>query len=446
MVVYCFLLLLRLRTLLSQVYVNYRVGCGICFLLLLFAAVAPLQVLYAHQPDLSWDLSQNDVLNSNEYRMVEGRNENTLRDWDFWDDSRAATQDSGDSLRFGFIPALSYNSDTGLYMALDYQRFRYSGTVQPYSHFSRYVLSYRTSGSYTLYWSRDQVRTFGSSVRSWTDMYVSRNDGNYFPGSSFVYPFSKEQFDNGDYSFSNVLINLGTTVRVPLGQVRGLQRDDVKVGIRIVHEKPFDLNTDGWMYRERPLGWNGATYLLGELGWISEYRDSESRASQGSFYAFTLRAGVPGVSHSNVMLLNADIRLYARFRADKRVAGITLAQRFAVEHGIGAMPYWLQPTLGGSGGLRGYQWRRFVGQGYGLSMSEIRIFPFNLPWWGIQLGLNGFVDTGVIYGTDFTESLSRVTVGFAGIGSRVGSDFFLRWEMGFSPEGTGISLTSGYAF
>jgi hypothetical protein len=354
--------------------------------------------------------------------------------------------EAGDSLRFGFIPALSYNSDTGLYMAIDYQRYRYGRDLQPFRHFSRYVASYRTSGSYTLYWSRDQVQTFGSRVRSWTDMYISRNDGNYFPGSSFDYPFSQEQFDSGYYAFSNVLFNLGTTVRVPVGQVRGLQRDDVKVGIRIVHEKPFGLDTDGWMFRERPLGWDGATYLLGELGWISEYRDSESRASQGSFYAFTLRSGVPGVSHSTVALINADMRIYTRFRAEKRTAGITLAQRIAVEHGIGSMPYWLQPTLGGSGGLRGYPWRRFVGQGYAMGMSEIRIFPFYLPWWGIQLGVNGFMDTGLVYDSGFKDALRMVTFGFAGIGSLVGSDFFLRWEMGFSPEGTGISLTSGYAF
>jgi hypothetical protein len=357
-----------------------------------------------------------------------------------------ANANAVDSLRFGFIPALSYNSDTGLYLAIDYQRFRYGQDVLPYKHFSRYVLSYRTSGSYTLYWSRDQVQTFGSRVRSWTDMYISRNDGNYFPGSSFKYPFSQNQFDSGYYAFSNVLFNLGTTVRVPVGQVRGLQRDDVKVGIRIVHEKPFGLDTDGWMYRERPTGWDGATYLLWELGWISEYRDSESQASDGAFFAVTLRSATPGVSTTNTSVVNADMRIYRQIRSVASVPRITLAQRVAFEHGLGDMPYWLQPTLGGSGGLRGYPWRRFVGQGYVLSMSEVRIFPIPLPWWGIQLGVNGFMDTGIMYNSDFSEHLRKVTFGFAGIGSRVGSDFFLRWEMGFSPEGTGISLTSGYAF
>ncbi|MEX0679794.1 MAG: hypothetical protein WD097_00290 [Balneolales bacterium] len=352
-----------------------------------------------------------------------------------------------DSVRYGFLPAFSYDSDNGLYVALELQRFFYQPDIQPYGHFSRANVSFRTIGAYSVYIARDQVRTFHTDIRTWADALVSRNYGNYYTGDTFTDGFSQSAFDTTNYyQFSSFMYNIGVTTRIPVSPIKQIQRSDVKFGLRVVYEKPFDLDPDGFMAQRQPVGWNGAAYVLGETGYIIEKRDSESLPGTGYFYGFTIRAALPGISATHAALFTSDFRWYRNLTRRASIPYFIFAQKIMWEHSMGEVPYWLQPNLGGSGGLRGYIWRRFTSDGLVLSMNEIRAVLVQLPWWDIRLGLNGFVDAGSVYNRSLTEWDPRITYGFAGIFSVSGSEYYLKYEMGFSPEGIGINIGSGYAF
>lgn len=354
-----------------------------------------------------------------------------------------ATQDS---VRYGGLPMFSFDSDNGLYVALELQRFQYTPEVQPYRNFSKYNISFRTSGSFSLYGAWDELQTFGSRIRTWTDVYVNRNLGNYHPGDSFNHPFSREKWDDGLYNFESVTMNIGTTLRIPVSGIRGIIRDDVKLGLRWVYEKPTELEPGSLMLETKPIGWNGSTYILAETGFIRERRDSELVPSTGIFYGFTVRSAVPGLSHTNTTIATSDFRWYVPLYQTDSVFELIFAQKIVSEYALGSPPYWLKPSLGGGGGLRGYEWRRFNAHGTALIQTEVRTMLVQLPWWDIRLGMNLFLDTGLVFNQQLTQSKTAYSWGFAGMMSVRNSDYFVKYEMGFSEDGMGIYIGSGYSF
>ncbi len=359
----------------------------------------------------------------------------------------AVTAQEKDSLKYGVLPGFGYDSDNGLYLSIDFQRFNYSRDIQPFRSFSWYAVSYRSIGSYSAMFVRDQVRTLGTDVRTYFDGYISQNYGNYYPGRTLDDSFSKARFDTTEYyKFSSFMFNIGATTRVPLGQIIGIRRTDIKAGLRVVYEKPFDLAPDSYMFLERPVGWEGSTYLLAEAGYVFERRDSEFLPGSGLFYAFTLRGAVPGISYSNTALFNADFRWYRKLLDTEDIPHVVIAQRFALEHSMGDVPYWLTPNLGGGHGLRGYMWKRFTGDGTAVALTELRTWLVKLPWWDIRAGINLFADVGSSYDNNFKQWSPKVTWGFAGVFSIFNPDYFIKYEMGFSPEGAGVYLGTGYAF
>jgi outer membrane protein assembly factor BamA len=352
-----------------------------------------------------------------------------------------------DSVRYGLLPGFAYDSDNGLNIAIDAHRFNYGQKQVPFKSLSRYRMSYRSIGALTLSFSHEQVRTFDTDLRSSFDGLIARNYGAIHLGRTLRGDFDRERFDTTTYySFNSDLINIGFSTRLPLGAIVGMRRTDVKVGLRLVHESPFDLEADGFMATERPTGWDGSTYVLAETGGVWEQRDSEFLPGNGTYAAWTVKSSVPGLSHTLMGQISGDVRLYRRLTPLGAPIHLVFAQRISADHVVGDEPYWFVPNLGGTNGLRGYLWKRFSGDGIVHSQTELRSWLPVLPWYDIRLGLNGFVDAGSAYDKGFTLWEPTATAGFGVLVSILNPDFFIKYEMGFSKEGAGVYLGSGYAF
>ena len=365
----------------------------------------------------------------------------------FWITYSSVYAQAPDSVRYGLLPSLSFNSDTRINVAFDLLRFNYGQGQVPFKNFGTYRVSYNGLGAFSAGFQVDQVRTFGTDIRSFTDGLVIRNDGNYFLGNTLDQPFSRALFDTTSfYQFRSFLLNLGVSTRIPIGDVEGIKRTDIKIGARVVHEQPFDLESNSFFAVNRPTGVDGATISFLETAYIVERRDSEFRARTGYYGEIGLKLGLPVISTQTIAALYGDLRLYQKIIDKGDVPQISFAQRIRFDHTFGDLPYWFTPSLGGAGGLRGFIWRRFSADNAFLSITEIRTWLVKLPIRDIRLGLNGFIDAGSVYNRSFTDWDPRVTYGFGGFLSSRNRDFILKYEIGFSEEGSAIYIGTGYSF
>ena len=149
--------------------------------------------------------------------------------------SNSVVSQSPDSVRYGFLPGFSYNTDNGINIYLELQRFVYNKEIQPFQSFGKYWFNYSGIGAYTLSLYHDEVRTFGTDKRSSFDLLTSQNYGNYFPGYTVDGGFSKERFDTTSfYHFNSFLLNIGVETRIPLSAIIDIRRTDIKIGLRVV--------------------------------------------------------------------------------------------------------------------------------------------------------------------------------------------------------------------
>ena len=200
------------------------------------------------------------------------------------------------------------------------------------------------------------------------------------------------------------------------------------------------------MATNQPKGWRGSTYTFLELGYIKENRDQEFRTKNGYLIGVGFKTSVPLLSESVVGQIFGEVRAFKQVTKPKTFPEVVFAQRFLLNQTIGDIPYWFAPSLGGSGSARGFIYRRFVGKGLVQSNTEIRTWLFNLPWLESRVGVSAFTDNGIVYDAAFEDYQRASTVGFGGFMSLFNKDFILKYEMGFSKEGIGIYLGSGFAF
>jgi hypothetical protein len=354
---------------------------------------------------------------------------------------------SQDSVRYGFFPSFSYDSDNGINISIDLQRFDYSDGIQPFNNYSKYRLSYKGIGAYTFSYYRDQVQTFGTDKRSAFDLLINQNYGNYFTGYTLDGEFNRDRFDNSDYyQFDSFLLNIGAETRLPITAVEGVRRTDIKIGLRVVHEKPFDHQTNSYMTEVQPIGWNGSAYTFAEVGYIKEARDNEFRSQQGYLFTHSFKTSIPGLSETWIGQLYTDLRMFKQFTEEGAMPEVILGQRLLNNYTMGEIPYWFAPFLGGNGALRGFMYRRFVGEASILSITELRTWLFELPWLDSDVGFNLFVDNGAVYKRDFSDWTGGTSYGFGGFMSIFSRDFILKYEMGFSEDGAAVYLGSGFSF
>ncbi|MBO6535988.1 MAG: hypothetical protein JJ966_07160 [Balneolaceae bacterium] len=351
-------------------------------------------------------------------------------------------------IKYGFLPLLSFNTDDGVYLGGEVQIYDY-GAMLPFDSYTRVNATYRTNGAFGLYMYRDQVRTFGTDVRTGMDVLLSQNFGNYFFGDTEEIEFSQARFDTSKfYSFKSFRAASGISTRFPISFGEGISRFDLKTGLILVYESPWDLAEGSFMQQQKFTGYDGAFLSLMELGLVLERRNNEFVAQRGYKIDVGTKVAPPLIS-TNVTAENYFIFVGFLPVLEYKGRSLTLASKFALKNTVGDTPYWFLPSLSGSDNIRGVYYRRFSSDNAISYSLEARTWLIPIKYKNINLGLNFFIDGGRVFKNDDWGGILSDhihSLGLGGVMSIFTPDFILKYEMGFSEIGTGVYLGTGYSF
>jgi outer membrane protein assembly factor BamA len=131
--------------------------------------------------------------------------------------------------------------------------------------------------------------------------------------------------------------------------------------------------------------------------------------------------------------LDAEAQQYIPFFNKRRV--IALRAKTALTFSDGAVPFYMQPTLGGSDDLRGFRPFRFRDNNLLLMNAEYRWEVFS----GLDMAVFG--DAGKVFArkSDFNFDQLQSAAGF-GFRFNARNSVFLRLDFGFSREGFQIAM------
>jgi outer membrane protein assembly factor BamA len=170
--------------------------------------------------------------------------------------------------------------------------------------------------------------------------------------------------------------------------------------------------------------------------------DSWIHPKQGLRFLFRndFAAGIFGNSKAKYYRYTLDLRKYFLFIGQNDV----LAFRLMIQHVVGEnVPLYEMSALGGGSemkAMRGYRLNRFQDKGKFLVNAEYR-FPICK-----KLGGNVFIDWGLVW-PSWDEIRFNLAAKDIGWGLRYYlKNFVVRFDMGFSPEGTSIYFNFGHVF
>ncbi len=355
-----------------------------------------------------------------------------------------------DSLRtgvkYGVLPVLSFNSDDGIFLGAEIKRYDYR-EVLPFKSYTRIAANYKTNGAFSLGLSREEVDIFGSDLRISWDFFSSQNFADYYLGDTDKTPFDRQRFDTTSYySFKSFRVNFGGATRFPISKEGATNRFDFKAGLRIVYEAPWGTPETRFINAQNIEGNEGAFLTLIDLGLVLERRNSEFRAQKGYQLSVGSKYAPPGISTHHTM--ENYVRGVGFLPLSKKMP-ITLATKLGLQNTVGETPYWFTPFLGGGSSFRGYMYRRFSSDNALSYTVEIRSWLLKIPFKNIELGLTLFMDGGKVFSNDNWDSIlanHNMTLGFGGVMAIFTPDYILKYDFGFSEDGLGIYLGTGYSF
>lgn len=349
-------------------------------------------------------------------------------------------------IKYGFLPQLSYNSDFGLIIGGEAQRYNYNGQ-KPFSNYTYIRGVYITNGAFAFNIRRDEVRTFNTDIRTAFQTYIVQDFNNFYFGDTEQLEFDEARFDSSEYfNFSSFRLDIGVATRIPIRFGEGISRMDIKTGLNFVSESPRDNPDNRFINSSDIIGKEGAFLSLINLGLIIEKRDSEFRAERGYYVDVGFNAAPPLISTHTVIENYLDIRAFLPLT---RKIPTTLATRLNFKNVLGDVPYWLMPSLAGAGRMRGYMFRQFVSDNALSYSMELRTWFLKIPFKNIELGGTAFIDRGRVFTNENWAGMfsnHKVALGLGGVMSIFTPDFILKCEMGFSEERTAIYLGTGYSF
>ena len=363
--------------------------------------------------------------------------------------AQTVTNQSSDSTDFAFLPAIAYNSDYGLIGGGISSWYHYKDNIHPFYSYTTIAAIISTKGLLSFDIFYDKPHTFGSEVRMTHELFI----GRFFEDSYYGIGNYGKLEDTPDgipdyYYFRSFSIGYETISRFPLLKGSGFRQLDAKGILNFDYETPWENKNDILFSIEKPTGFEGGRSLYIGGGLIWENRDHEFRPSRGNFAELTIEGGNELWGSSfNTLHLEFDARQYVTFHLLKDV---TFANRLYFDHTNGQVPYWKLSYAGGEETMRGYPSRRFIDDNVVLWNTELRTWLFDIKELDSRFGGTLFFDLGRTFpnGASFPEITSdlKYSAGFAGTASFFTPDFIIRCDVGFSEEGTGIYITSGYMF
>lgn len=354
--------------------------------------------------------------------------------------------DSLNEKRFGFLPILSFNSDRGFIGGLDIQEFDYRGDELPFRSFTKLNFQYNSIGAFNLSYSRDQVRTFDTDVRSSFSISSNLSYGGYFPGITVREGFNSARFDSSQYFQYNAFsLSARVSTRWPSYLGEFIKRNDTNISLEYIYLNPFEILPNSYLAENKPTGFDYSHLFLIQLGFIVERRNSEFQAQSGYVYSAGIKNSIPYLSTQNFGNVGAGGAFFVPLIANPKYS-LTWATRLTGGYYWGNVPFWYLPFIGGQN-LRGYMWLREVGYGIINYSTELRSWFITVPYKDIRLGLNVFADGGSVYDRKINLAEPHLfTVGFGGVMSIFTPDYIMKFDIGFSKEGMGIYLGTGYSF
>ena len=195
------------------------------------------------------------------------------------------------------------------------------------------------------------------------------------------------------------------------------------------------------LYPDETARWLGrrADFLRGGAFLRIDYRDDPIGPRSGGMYRarFDVYDG-RGAGDPNFRQLDLEARQYIPFFNERRVVALAGAVTMSFPERAGAVPFFLQPTLGGSDDLRGFRSYRFYDDNVVVVNAEYRWEAFA----GLDVAL--FFDAGKVTPKHSQLNFHSLETD-AGFGLRFNTRnrTFLRIDTGFSHEGFQVWIKFG---
>ncbi len=363
---------------------------------------------------------------------------------------KAQSSQQTDSTQIAFLPALAFNSDFGFIGGGIASFYNYKDNIRPFYSYTTLSAIFSTKGLASVDLLYDKPYAFGTNMRLKTNVFISRFFQDPYYGIANYQAIERDPPDGMPdfYQFKSFSIGLNATLRIPLSINEKKQQLDALAILNLDYETPWDSSPEQLINTERPLGFDGGrTFMIGS-GLIWEGRDSEFNPTSGSYLETTIEIGnkLWGATFNNAVFKH-EMFHYFTFHL---VKDITLANRFYAKHTSGETPYWKLAYAGDDETLRGYPSKRFLDDNVVILNNELRTWLIEFPSVDTKLGGVLFFDLGRTFANgnsldQITNDL-KYTIGFAGTASLFTPDFIIRGDVGFSEEGTGVYITTGYMF
>ena len=363
---------------------------------------------------------------------------------------RAQSNHESDSTEIAFLPAIAFNSDLGFIAGGITSIYKYKNGIRPFYSYINVAGVFSTKGLASFEIALDKPFVFGTAMRLTSSIYTARFLEDTYYGIANYQKIEQDPPDGNPnyYLFQTFSSGFNGTLRIPASINSKKQQLDVLAILNLDYETPWDNGTERLISIQQPTGYTGGrTFMIGS-GIIWEARDSEFNPTRGSYLETSFEMGnkLWGSSFNN-LVVEHNMFHYLTFHLIK---DITLAHRFYAKLTSGETPYWKLAYAGDEQTLRGYPSQRFLDDNVAILNTELRTWLVEFPSVDMKFGGNLFFDVGRTFpngaSLDTITNDLKYTFGFSGTASFFTPDFIIRGDVGFSEEGTGVYITTGYMF
>ncbi len=359
-----------------------------------------------------------------------------------------AQQTKPDSVVIGFLPAISYSSDFGLFGGGIFSRINFGEDEKPFKNqmLTNVILS--TKGYAVVQFVLDKTRHFDTDYRANYEVTISRLFQNNFFGIGNETVFTNQDWEAENYFYESRGVFLNYRGRYPIyKKPNDIKRFDWLFLGNYTYEMAIERNATSSLTEIQPIGTGEAWLTSVGTGFYWENRDHEIIPKFGNWTELNINATVPGISSD--FSTNVMIR-HHQYYTIHFIRDLTFAARVYWRHVFGETPFWNLSDAGFSATLRGYPFRRFIDKGAVTYNFEVRTWLLEVPSWQFRLGGYFFTDMGRVFADlpDYSHLFTgyHQTVGFGGTLSFFNPNFFLRGEFGFSNEISRFYAGIGYLF
>ncbi len=354
----------------------------------------------------------------------------------------------GDSLAVHLFPIVAYSSDEGVVFGAIFARMAFSGGEKLFSSRLTTLAWASTKGYVAADIKYQHNDLFDSRTQLKVEPYLYRTvNDNYF-GIGNETPFSPSLWKHKFYYVETLKLGMDVRTITPLHTYSPTDKLNLLVQGGFAYLEPHSRGVHTKFVQDYPDGLKGKWHNYVGVGLAWDDRDDEHLPTRGNRVRAVIRLE-PKVILNDYNDLEYEFQ-FTHYFPFHLIRDVVVAQRIYWKELLGKAPFWYQPYLGDGTTLRGYPERRFIGRAALIYNLELRTWLFSIPSLRIRIGGQLFLDAGKIYQTtdNFLHFFAHYkhTVGLGGAVSFIDPHFFLRGDLGFSPNLWRIYAGMGYMF